>query len=160
MEISFYPSKKNAQEMEKVFREAGLKGVRVTCRCGYLPYSLEGGERINGSDDVAGGKLTLNIGNRCRVVIRDLHEGAALVRTWWYDYYSGHGGGYFLRDGIQLLVMSDEEGKEGVTVIRVPWKTKSVAEAREFAARYRFFNHFVGAGREKSLKRRPYTEIA
>gem|GEM_PF-3239236 len=155
MQIDFYPTEKNARKMEEILHRAGLRGVKVKYR-DFLPYFISEGEKIDGSDDVRNGILELNMGNQCRVVIRELQEGAALVRAWRYALYAG--GEYHLRDGVALLVTAEDGDR--VTVIRVPWATESISEAREFAARYRFPDHFIGAGREKYLKRQPYIKIA
>lgn len=143
--ISVYPTQKNAKKLEEIFHGAGLKGVKVLFNAPFFYDPVGDASNVIFQVSIAPGK---------RLVVRDIQPGAALVWHWGY-YYSWKY--YKMHDAVQLLVTAD--GEDTVTVRRVPWAVETVDEAKEFVKKYRFIDHFIGATREKHLKRKPFVEI-
>ncbi len=154
-EINWGSSTKNAQRMTEILHNAGLPGVTVEYGYGRL-YRIRGGKYIDGTDDVVDAEgVVLSMGHGNRVIISDLEpqSRAAVVRVYHYATYASN---WYYKHGIALLITADDAG---LSVRRVPWSVEGVREAREFTARYRFYNHSVGASRERRLANKPYYDI-
>jgi hypothetical protein len=140
LDLNAYP--KNAERLTAAFRQAGLN---VTVHYDRREHPA-GNLRCLVDAEAVVPEVQLYIGGGSRVVIEDLRDGFALARVFYRVEYGSRFG---FRDHIKILLSA---APEGVLVRRVPWHTKSIEEALQFAQNYVFDSFWKAAGRENRVK--------